>query len=879
MKWREILSRIWTLFRRLKQERGTEAEMRLHLEMEKQAGVRQGLSPAEAERAARVQAGYIAAAMEEVRDQRGLGWLDGSVMDLRQAWIALRRRPGFLLVAVGALASAVAINTVVFTLVYGVLLQPLPYPDPARLARVFEASADHPGFPLSIYNYVEDKRSNRTLEGLALYTRADMQLMHEERAERLTGVAITEGFFPTLGALPVLGRNFSEAEMVRSARVVVVSHSFWMNRLHGDPLIIGKTLRLDRENWTVIGVAPAGFQHVGGDYRSPLQGETVAIWRPLPLDGEAGCARNCHYSNAIARLKPGVPLAAAQQDLNKILEDLAQRFPDSYQGKTARLALLSDEVVGRSRGMILVILTAASLVLLLAGINVAGLSVARALARRRELAIRQALGGNRWRIVRAVLSESVVLGVLSGAVGLAVAAALLPVARVLLPSDFPRLHEVIFRWPAAIFALAAALGTSTLAGLVAAWRQAGTDPNNAVHEEARSASTSLRAVRMRAGLVAAQMALACVLCFAAMLLLRSSMALGTRDPGFNPEGVVTFELSFPSFVYSEDRMAVFYAEAIRRLQEIPGVRSAGFSTSLPWTGYNENSSFGIVGYTPGRNENLEARYQAADAGFFPAIGMRMLEGRLISAADQAVSPKVVVINETLRRRFLSQGGAVGRMLQIWGAPRQVIGVVADIQDQPADRDAIPAFWMPMAQQAFPQVRVAIRAGGDPLALVPAIREKLHSLDAELPMAEVQPMEDIAQAALAERRFTLWVSGAFACLAITLAAIGIYAMLSYSVQQRHREIGIRMALGATRSSVLGSVLASGMVLALAGTGAGLLVAPAVGRGLTSLLYGISPMDTMTLLAAPAMILLVALTGCLAPAWMAIRTEPMGALREQ
>ncbi len=812
--------------------------------------------------------------------QRGLGWLDGVAVDLRQAWAALRRRPGFLVTAGGALASAVAVTTLVFTMVYGVLLRPLPYRDPDRLVRIFEQSASRPKFPVSIYNYQEDVRSSHTLSAIALYTRQDMQLMHDERAERVTAVAITDSFFPALGVSPVIGRNFLPNEMVGAARVVILSYSFWANRLQADPSIAGKTLRLDRENWTVIGVAPKGFEHVGGDYRSPLQGDTVAVWRPLPLDGVSpGCMKGCHYTNAIARLAPGVSLAAAREDLNRILEDLGRQFPDYYGGKRARLESLAEEVVGKSRSSVLIIMAAGALVLLLASVNVAGLSVARVLTRRRELAIRRALGGGAWRITRAVLAESLVLGALAGALGLAAAAALLPVLRIMLPADFPRVQEIVFRWQDAAFALAAGVATSALAGLVAVVREMRADPGEGLTEDARTATASRHAGRLRGGMVAAEMALACLLCFAAGLLLRSSLALSERPNGFHPEGVLTFELAFPSSPYPGNRLPAFYAEAARRLREIPGVRTAGFSTSLPWTGYDENSSFGIEGYIPRPGESLSARYQAADPGFFDALETRLLHGRFLSAADDAQAPKVILVNDVLVRRYFPNQDAIGRILDVFGDKRRIVGIVEDIYDRPADPTAVPAFWMPLAQEPFRQIRAAIRTDRDPLALVPAVRAALRSLDSELPMAEIQSMDEIAATALAERRFTLWLCEAFAALAIALAGIGIYAMLTYTVEQRRREIGIRLALGATRANVLRMVFQDGLRLAVLGAAAGLLLTPAAGRTLSSLLYGVSPRDAITLAAAPAAILLIAAVGCLAPGWMAVRNEPVSSLREQ
>jgi macrolide transport system ATP-binding/permease protein len=879
MTARELARRVRALFGRRQGDHHTQEEMRFHVEMEVEAGLRRGLSRAEAERGARLRLGSVDASMEAARDERGFPWLNGLALDMRQAWIALRRRPGYLLVASAALISAVVVNTLVFTVLYGVLLKPLPYSEPDRLARLFEASTTQPKFPLSIYHYQENRRYSQTLDGQALYTGADMQLIHGERAEMVTAVAITEGLLPLLGASPVLGRNFVAAEMVESARVVILSHAFWKSRFNADPTIVGKTLRLNRENWTVIGIAPPGLEHVGGSYRSPLQGDTVTIWRPLALDIEEGCLKGCHYTNAIVRLKPGITLTAAEQDLNRIMRALSQRFPDFYSGTAARLEPLSQEVVGGSRRTILVIAALGALVLLLACVNVAGLSIARALARRRELAVRLALGGSRAQIVRAILSENVMLALLAAALGIGVAAALLPLLRAALPADFPRVHDIVFRWPSAMFAIAAAIGTSTLAGLVAALRQETARPGNALHEDARTASGSGRTVRLRGTLVAGQMACACILCFAATLLLRSSIAVSDRDHGFDPASVLTFELSLPFNAYDDERAVAFYGEARRRIGAIAGVRSVGFATSLPWTGYDENSSFSIPGYTPRKGVSLSARYQAASAGLFEALERPLLKGRTISDDDDARAPEVVVINDTLARRYFPEGDAIGRMVEVFGARRRIVGVVADIRDWPADLNAQPALWMSLAQAPFRQVRVAIRTDQEPSTLVPAVRATLASLDPELPIAGIRNLSDIADAALAERRFALWWSETFAGLALVLAALGIYALLTYSVQQRRREIAIRMALGATRMHVARRVVTGGLSLAVVGAGAGILIAPAVGRALASLLYAVSPTDAFALLAAPVALVFLTTVACVVPAWTAARAEPMSALRDQ
>lgn len=877
---RELLWRVAARFRRPTLEKQTEAEMRFHLEMEAEAGVRRGLTREQAEREARLRAGSVTASMEDVRDQRGLGWLDGTLLDLRQASSALRRQPGFLLIAGGTLASAVAINTLIFTVVDGVILRPLPYPAPERLVRVYEASPRYPKFPLSIFNYRKDKRENRTLESIALYVGEDVQLMHNERAEHLSAVKITADFLPTLGVTPALGRNFLPSEMHDGVRVTILSYGLWKNRFQADPQIVGKTIRLERETWTVVGVLPVGFQHVGGEYRSPLQGDTVALWRPLSLDLKEDQQRAWHFTNAIARLKPGVTTAAATEDLNRILDDLKRRYPDAYGRARARVEPLAAEVVGHSRSTVMIITAAGALVLLLALVNIAGLCIARVLARRRELAIRQALGGGAWRLIRAVLSENVIVGLVGAVAGLCLTAALLPLLRAILPADFPRLQEIGFSWAAAGFALAAALLTSATAGLLPALRQTGVDPREGLSEDSRTSSGGHRVRNLRAGLVAGEVALSSILCFSAVLLMRSSVSLDGRDHGFDRGGVLTLQVVLPQAAYGKvEQIRAFQSEIVSRWQQIPGVRSAGFGSNLPWSGWDENTGFGIVGRAAVPGESTNSRFQSADNGYFRALRFRLLRGRFPEQSDTATAPSVVVVNDTFARRYFPDTEALGQTLDIWDQKCRIVGVVADVRDRPADATAEPAFWWPAAQMPFSQFRAVLRTDGDPLSLVSAMRQAVDSLDRELPLAEVRTMDDVATRALAERRFALWLCEAFAALAMALAAIGIYGLLTYFVRQRRREIGLRLALGATRPSVLWMIVANGMVLAAAGIVIGLAMAPVAGRAVSSLLYGVGTVDVLSLLLAPAIIVVVTFIGCVAPGWVASRTEPMSALREQ
>ena len=877
---REIAWRIGAALRRRRLDGETRAEMDFHLDMETAAGIRRGLSAEEAARQARLRAGSVAAGVEAVRDERGLGFLDGTLTDLRQALAALRRQPGFAAVACTTLALAVAMSALIVAIADGVLRRPLPYPEPDRLVRVFEHSPRNPRWPMSIGNYLDIRRSNRTLEGLALYTRSDVELMHGERPEHLVAVAVTDTFFPTLGVRPALGRNFAERDLREAARVVILSHRLWATRFERDPLVVGRTIRIDREPWTVIGVMAEGFQHVGGSYRSPLQGDTVAIWRPLAVDLPGNGLRNWHFTNAVGRLEAGITVPQASDDLNVVMAELRAQFPGPNEGVQIQVESLAQAVTASSRSTVRLLLLAGALVLLVACVNVAGLSVARVLARRQELAVRQALGARSWRLVRAVLSENLLVGAIGGAAGLALAAALLPALRALMPADFPRLHEVRLSATVVGFAVLGALAASLAGGLLPALGQSRRDAQSGLADDSRAASGSRGTRRLRSGLVVTEIALACLLCVAATLLVRSAAELGARDHGFEADGVLSFSLALPAVTYSEpERVAQLYDELIRGWSALPGVRATGIATNVPWTGYNENTSFDLVGRQAPEGDSPQARFQAASPGFFRALGMRLLQGRVVDDRDRPSSRPVVVVNETLARRWFPAGDAVGQRLDIWGEPREIVGVVADVRDDPAAEGAEPGFWWPLSQQPFRNVRVVLRTGGDPLSLAGPAAGVLRRLDAELPASEVRTLEDVAAQALSERRFALWLFEAFAVLALALAAFGIYGLLAHDVQQRRRELGIRMAMGATRASVARMVMANGARLGMAGIVLGLLAAPAALGALSALLFGVTTGDPASLLAAPMILGGVAVVASAVPAWHASRAEPLAALREQ
>ncbi|HYO84606.1 MAG TPA: ABC transporter permease [Bryobacteraceae bacterium] len=857
-----------------------ESEMRVHIEMETEAGRQRGLSDDEARRQAVLRAGSVASAMEKARDQRTASWVSGTAADIRHAMTGLLRQPQFPLVAGAVLTIAVAANTLIFAMVYGVLLKPLPYRDPERLVRLFEWSERNPRFPLSILNYLEDRRHSRTLESIALYTSGDMELAHGDRPERLTGVRITHDFLPTLGVQPAVGRNFEEKELVRSARVVILGDALWRSRFAADPGIVGRTVRLNRENWTVIGVMPKGFQHPGGSYRSPLHGETVDVWCPLPVDVSDQALRFSHYTNAIARLKAGVPLQAATEDLNHVMDELTRRHPDAYTRRRARVEPLAAEVVGRSGTTVQLILAAGLIVMAVACINIAGLCVARVIARKGELAIRQALGAGRMQLIRTVLAENLILGFAGGIAGFALAALTIPVLRSVLPAQFPRLHEIDVNAVAGAYAVTVALVTSLLAGILPALRNTGEAPGQNLGAGVRVTNAGHGIRSLRGALVVAEVALGCVLCFCAVLLVRSGMQLNARDHGFQPSGVVTFRLQLPGSSYNDaTKVGNFVSHLMRGWREIPGVMAVGAGSAIPWTGYDENAGITIPGRAAKPGESMQTRYQTATPGYFEALRWPLRRGRLFQESDGPGTNPVAIVNETLARRFFEGTSPVGRYINYFGRSREIVGVVADVRDDPADTRAEPAVWLAAVQEAEPRMTVVVRSAGDALAVVPQLRDKLAKFDPDLPIAEVRTMEGVVGTALAERRFALFVCQAFAALGLLLAAIGIYGLLTYLVQQRRKEIGIRMALGASNGAVLWMVTGSGVRLAAAGVVAGLLLSPPAARAMSTLLYGVSATDAVTLVATPLPLLITALVASGVPGWMAARTEPLPALRDQ
>jgi predicted permease len=872
---REWLWRLRAMLRRDRVEAERQEELQFHYDMEVDAGLRKGLSSDAARRSARLRAGLVSDGLEATSEAMRIGFVDAAATELRHAVRALTRNRSYGAVAVLVLAASVAINTLIFFMLEGVVLRPLPYHAPDELVRVFDASPRQPKFPVAIGHYLEYRSRAASIEGIALYTGQDIELSTGDGGSRLlAGVAITPEYFSVLGHQPALGRAFTEADTKANIRHVILGHRLWRQQFGGDPSLVGRTIRLDRTAWTVVGVAPEGFQHVGGDYRSPLQGETVDLWVPLQLEREnQGAIRYWHFCNAVARLRDGVTPDRAREELGRLATAYDRQFQND--GWTAAVEPLLGEVTGRSRQTIWLLAAAGALVVLVACANIAGLCVARAAARQRELSLRRALGANRWQLIRVGLAENLLMGVAGALLGLLLAGVGLPLLRQLLPADFPRAHEIGLTWRAALFASLVAMTTALVAGLVASGAAGRLIAQGRVTEGRESR-------RLRTTLVVGEIALAGLLCAGALFLARSFHEIGQRDHGFNASGVLTFQVALRSPGPPQPGAIARTFQAMREaIARVPGVGAVGATTNIPWSGYDENTGFDIVGRpVPDGADSPGARFQAATPGFFEAAGMRLVTGRFFEQARDVIGqPFSVVVNEALVRKYFPDGRALGARLDIFGEKREIVGIVGDVKDYPADLDTPPAVWFPLGQVEFGNVFVAVRASsGDPAALTSAVTAAVHGVDPDLPLADIRTLERRAAVVLAPRRFALWLFQAFAGLSLLLAAAGIYGLLAYIVRQRRKELGIRAALGASPGDLWRMVFADGLRMAGAGAIACLLLAPVGGWLLRSFLFNVRAFDPLTITGAPAVLLAMALVACIGPARAAWRSNPSVALRE-
>ena len=882
---RAIAARLRGLFGNKRTELELDDEIKAHLDLLIDRYIRQGMTADEAAWAARRQFGNVTLLQEVNREMRGIRLVGTLFQDLRYGGRMLVKSPGFTLLTIFTLAFGIGANTAVFSVINGVLLKPLPYPEPERLARVFTSTRNFHKFPMSPFNFMDYREQNTVFESFACYVRDDLQLPREEGAERLFGMRISSGFFRTLRIPLTLGREFTLDEEVPSEKtVVVLSHGLWRRRFGGDPNIIGKTIRLSGRTFTVVGVAPAGLQHVGGGYRPLPHGESVDIWWPVWLSRNR--AWGGHVMNAIGRLKPGVTQAQAEAEFNTMAGQLAKK---ELPGPDWRIdiQLLSKEITEPPRKALLALLAAVFCVLLIACVNTANLMLARSVVREREIVVRAALGAGRARIVRQLLTESLLLATLGGLAGLPLAKLAVYALIRLGPTELPRLDMIGIDGRILSFALGVSLLTGLLFGMAPALQSLKLNLNELLKEGARGASGGKRQKQLRDGMVIAEVALAFMLLIGAGLLMRSFLKLRQVDPGFRPEGVLTMGVFFPhaTWMKAEEQVA-FYQRLVERVSALPGVRSAGLTSDLPWTGYENKATFPVEGKTFPPNQLPQAGYHFISADYLRAIGTPLVAGRWFDAYDRSGTEPVILINQSMARKYWPGEDAIGKRIALGdqNPPKdqdwtRVVGIIGDVKDQPDSTQAAPSFYWPITQQPYPEMSLAIRVDKDPLSLVDAVRREVRSLNKDVAITDVKTLETITATALTGQRFTLLIVGLFAMAAIILAAIGIYGVTSYLVSQRTREIGIRLALGAQGADVVKFVVGQGMALTLVGISLGLAGAFAVTHFMTTLLFSVSPTDPLTFALIALLLTSVALLACYVPARRAMKVDPLQALRHE
>jgi len=887
-RWLDIARlRLRSLVRRGQVERELDKELRFHLEQETDANLRSGMTPSEARLAAIRRLGGVARIGEECREMRRTGYIENFLHDLRYAARTLAKTPGFALVIVLTLALSIGANSAIFSVIDGVLLQPLPYPQADRIVRIFFSSHTFPKFPMNPLDLRDVRARNRSFGVIAGITRDDHQLSGVGRPERLTAFAITAGYFRMLGIHPALGREFTtEDELPARGKQVILSDRIWRTRFGADRQILGRTILLDDAPFTVVGVMPP-VAHPGNEYHAVADGDTVDVWTPFTFHEDNG--RGSHFAEVFARLKPGVTLAQAQADMDAQVAQLAREHPGTTRGWRALVLPLYQELVGPIRRMLLVLLGAVGLVLLIACANSANLLLARATARQREIAVRAALGAGRSRLVRQMLAESLLISLLGGALGAGMAVGGVRALVALLPADFPRATDIHVNAAVFAFTFLIALATGLLFGVAPAMQAARTDLQQVLREGGRGSTAGARQLHLRDVLLVGEVSLACVLSIGAGLMLRSFVNILHTDPGFRPERVMTASISLPDAKYQKPKDKIgFYIRLKRHLGALPGVRAAGLGSDLPWTGYDDNiSGFTIEGRQPPPGQQFHARYHAASEDYFRALGIPLVRGRFFTPHDDLSASPVIIINRIMARMYWgSEDAAVGGRITFEDHPKPadwftVVGVVGDVKDRPNSAAATPAIWWPLLQTpfGFPEMAIVVRAPRDPAQIAAAVRGAVQSIDPELAVADLKQMDEVAGKTFSTPRFALFLVGLFAVLAGLLAAIGIYGVISYSVTQRTHEFGLRMALGARPADVVRQVVGQGVRLAAVGIVLGLAGALALGRLLRSLLYHVGAADPLTFVLVAVCAVAIAAIACYVPAWRATMADPMAALRAE
>ena len=805
--------------------------------------------------------------------------------DIRYGMRMLLKAPSISIVATIALALGIGANTAIFSVVNAVLLRPLPFANSDQIMNVWETdsvrgtkqgSASYP-------NFVDWREQNQVFERMSTYHNSDFIMTGRGESSRVQGAVVNADLFPLLGVAPVIGRGFlpDEDKPGESGRVVILSQALFQKRFNSDPNIVNQSMVLDGKNYTIIGVMPAAFQF-------PVQNEPVELWTTVALDREGKepitNERGAHYMDVIARLKPGVSKEQAQAEMTSISARLEQQYPDKNLHRSTRVEPTLEALVGEVRPALLILLGAVGCVLLIACANVANLLLARAMTRHKEMAIRSALGASRMRVVRQLLTESVLLSLAGGALGLVLAVWWSDLLVALGKENIPRALQVGLDWRVLGFTLLVSVLTGFVFGLVPALHSSKTELTESLKEGGRSGGEGARRNRTRGVLIVSELAIAVVLLVGAGLLIQSLWRLRQVSPGFESQNLLTFVVGIPEVKYPAEKQPQFYRELVARIEALPGVRSASSTIPLPLTGDMFSISFETEGRPVAKGDRPSADFFAIEDGYFETLGVSVLKGRGFNERDNKQAPGVIIVNQAFARRFFPNEDVIGKRIKPGISTdtddpvmREIVGVVSDVRNRNLSSELRPGYFLPIAQMPFNQMTILVRTVNDPHSLITAVQNEVHSMDREVPVFNVKTMDEYIAATVAAPRFNATLLVIFAAVALVLTIVGLYGVMSYSVAQRTNEIGIRMALGAQTRDVLRLIVSQGFKLVLIGLAIGLVGAVALTRVIASLLFGVTAKDPLTFFTVAVVLAFVALLACYIPARRATRLDPLKALR--
>ncbi|HEY0170879.1 MAG TPA: ABC transporter permease [Pyrinomonadaceae bacterium] len=852
-------------------------ELRSHVEMATEENVRAGMTPAEARREALRSFGNVCAVRDAAYEVRGGGMLESILRDAKYGVRTLAKNKGFTAVAVLTLALGIGANTAIFTVIDAVLLRPLPYPEAGRMVKLYARDAAGEDFSVSPADFLEGYSRAEVFEHLAAYREFSFNMASQERSERVSGAVVSPEFFSVMGATPRHGRHITPAQDAPGGpRVVVLSHALWQKRFDGDAGVLGKSIDLDGEPRTVVGVMPEGFQF-------PQGAEVWASARyavpehPLRPTQDPTTKRGWQYFEVVGRLRPGVGLEKANAEAKAVAGRLKQQYGEDEEAVSASVYTLHEDVVGGTRPALMMLIGAVAILLLIACANVANILLARGATRQKEIALRLALGAGRVRLVRQFLTESLLLALAGGGLGVLLALWALAPLKALVPGEMSGGTPLTLDARVLAFTALVSLVSALAFGLFPALNLASQDLNGALKEGGRGGSNGARSNLARRVLVVTEIALAAVLLTGAGLLIRSFDRLLDVPLGFDPENVLTAQLTLPQARYPENsQRAAFVGRVLERLGGSPEVESAAAVSRVPLNSGRSTRSVEVQGRTP-QEIKVTPDYLVASPAYFRSMGVPLLAGRDFDERDAAGAQRVVVINEAAARYLWPGENALGKLIKTDDEWSQVVGVAGNVRQVSLAAQPPPTVYVPYAQDPWPFMSLVVRARSTPAGAAPTLIGAVGEVDRDVPLYGVRPMGDVLSNSVSARRWRTLLLSLFAFTALALACLGIYGVTAYSVTQRTHEIGIRMTLGARKADVLKMVVGQGLKLAVVGVAAGLVVALALSRLATSMLYGVEAADPVTLVAVAAILICVTAAACLIPARRATRVDPLVALK--